>query len=87
MNVFLQVLDPDAFSGQAAFTAESSWLADACRNNPPRPGVERLRLPGEQALVRQHQAQAEGVPLAPKVVDALRHCSQAAGLAMPAPVG
>lgn len=84
MNVFLQVLDPEAFGGSAAFLDESTWLAEACRNNPPRPGIERVRVPGEQAMVRMRAAQARGVPLSPEIVELLSPCLVAAGLEMPA---
>lgn len=62
-SVFLQVIDPTAFAGGAAFTRQTEWLADSCRTNPPRPGVERVRLPGESAARRKRQALAEGVTL------------------------
>ncbi len=83
IGIFLQVIDPEAFAGLDAFTRQTGWLVDACRASPPRPGVARVRLPGEQALVRQRQAVAEGVPLAPSVVAALRPLAEAAGLVWP----
>ena len=52
-SVFVQVLDPDAFAGAAAFRRQTGWIADACRASAPRPGVERVRLPGEAALARR----------------------------------
>lgn len=83
MNVFLQVIDPEAFGGSAAFIDESNWLAEACRSNPPRPGADRMRLPGEQALVRMRAARVQGVPLSAAIAEALLPCLQAAGLALP----
>ena len=83
IGIFLQVIDPKAFAGLDAFTRQTGWLVDACRNNPPRPGGPRVRLPGEQAAARQQQAVEEGVPLAANVVQALRPLVEAAGLGWP----
>lgn len=83
MNVFLQVIDPQAFGGRDAFVAESTWLADACRTNPPRPGVGKVRVPGERAMALRRAAQTHGVPLATFVADALASCLNAVGLALP----
>ncbi|MDO8777291.1 MAG: Ldh family oxidoreductase [Burkholderiaceae bacterium] len=87
IGIFLQVTDPAAFGGRDAFTRQTGWLVDACHANPPLPGGPRVRLPGEQALVRQRQAVAEGVPLAASVVAALRPLVEAGGLAWPAATG
>ncbi|MDM0107708.1 Ldh family oxidoreductase [Variovorax sp. J22R24] len=80
MNVFLQVIDPDAFGGRSAFEAESTWLAEACRKNPPRPGVEKVRVPGEHAMSQQRAAQAQGVPLSRTIADALAACMAERGI-------
>ena len=85
-SIFLQVIDPAAFGGLAGFTRQTGWLVDACHANPPLPGGPPVRVPGEQALVRQRQAQSAGVPLADSVVQALRPLVEAAGLAWPAPL-
>lgn len=85
MNVFLQVIDPAAFGGGEAFIAETTWLAEACRDNPPRPGVRKVRVPGEQAMVLQRTARAQGVPLPAVAMDALAECLRAAGLPVPSP--
>ncbi|PWK66419.1 Ldh family oxidoreductase [Aminobacter sp. AP02] len=70
--VYLQVIDPTAFAGDAAFVRQTGWLADACRKNPPRPGVERVRLPGESSIWRKQQALADGLALHEGVFDKLK---------------
>jgi LDH2 family malate/lactate/ureidoglycolate dehydrogenase len=67
-SVFVQVLDPDAFAGGAAFRRQTAWIADACHASPPRAGVERVRLPGEAALARRRRALAEGLELYPGIM-------------------
>jgi hypothetical protein len=62
--VFVLVIDPAAFGGTEAFIRQTAWLADACRAATPRPGFDRVRLPGEASQERRAQQQAEGVELA-----------------------
>lgn len=83
--VWLQVIDPTAFAGQEAFKRQTSWLVAACRDNPPRPGVERVRVPGDQAMKRKRAALANGVPLSAAIVNGLKPHLEAAGLALPGP--
>lgn len=86
MNVFLQVIDPEAFGGREAFVAESTWLSESCRNNPPGPGVERVRVPGEQAMARHREAIELGVLLTPSLQEAVDPSLKQAGLAWPQPI-
>jgi L-lactate dehydrogenase len=81
--VFVQVIDPAAFGGRDAFTRQTGWLAQACRTTAPRPGVERVRLPGDQALARKRAALADGVVLHPGVLDALKPWAEKFGVAVP----
>jgi L-lactate dehydrogenase len=83
--VFLQVIDPAAFGGSDAFVRQTDWLVEACRKSAPRPGVERVRLPGEGALARKRAALAHGVELYPGIVDALRPLADKFGVAVPEP--
>jgi LDH2 family malate/lactate/ureidoglycolate dehydrogenase len=70
-SVFVQVIDPGAFGGSAAFTRETGWLANACRSTPPVPDVDAVRLPGQRGLERKRRALAEGVELYPGILAAL----------------
>ncbi|MGD9509635.1 MAG: Ldh family oxidoreductase [Geminicoccaceae bacterium] len=76
--VFVQLLDPDAFAGGDAFRRQTDRLVEACRSAAPRPGVERVRLPGEAALARRRRALAEGVELYPGILERLRERADAA---------
>ena len=71
-SVFVQLFDPDAFSGGEAFRRQTQWIAEACRASAPRPGVDRVRLPGEAALARRRRALAEGVQLYPGIMERLQ---------------
>ncbi len=83
VSVYLQVIDPDAFGGQDGFTEQSTFLADTCRSSPPRPDVDRVRMPGERALALRKAALAEGVPLSSEITTPL--ASRARGFGLPFP--
>ncbi|MGO8134399.1 hypothetical protein ACC730_38490, partial [Rhizobium ruizarguesonis] len=49
-SAFLQVIDTAFFAGLDAFTAQSDFLASACRINPPEPWNNGpVRMPGDSA--------------------------------------
>lgn len=79
-SVWLQVIDPTAFAGEEAFRRQTSWLTAACRDNPPRPGVERVRVPGDRAMQCRRAALRDGVPLSAAIVGALAPHLENAGL-------
>ncbi len=84
--VTVQVWDPDAFGGRDAFLRQTGWLADACHANPPRPGVSRVRLPGEAALGRKRTALADGVALYPTIIASIEPHAERLGVAVPKPI-
>ncbi len=83
-SVFVQVLDPQAFAGLDAFTRQLDHLRDNCHASKPRPGVERVRLPGEAGLARKRKQVAEGVALHTSIMPALLPFAGHAGIAVPA---
>jgi len=70
-SVFLQMIDPDAFGGRAAFLQETQWLAAAVHNNPAPAGSPPVRLPGSRALQLRAEQLERGVALYSGVVPAL----------------
>jgi LDH2 family malate/lactate/ureidoglycolate dehydrogenase len=82
-TVFLQVLDPEAFGGVADFKRQNTWIANACRENPPRPGVEKVRLPGEKGLARKAAQLREGVQLHRGIMPQLVPWAEKLGVALP----
>jgi LDH2 family malate/lactate/ureidoglycolate dehydrogenase len=85
-SVFVQAIDPAAFGGSAAFHRETSWTAAACRECPPAPGSDAVRLPGERALARKLQSLAEGVVLYPGIMTALASHAERLGFTPPSPM-
>lgn len=85
-SVFIQVIDPQAFAGIDAFRRETTWTANACRESPPIPGVDRVRLPGERGLKRKREALANGVSLYPGIMEALAPFAEKYDVALPSPL-
>jgi LDH2 family malate/lactate/ureidoglycolate dehydrogenase len=82
-TAFVQVLDPEAFGGLAAFRRQLDFLADAAHGSKPRPGVERVRLPGEAGMRRYREQRAQGVALYPTIMPALAPWAEKLGVALP----
>ncbi|MGH6930242.1 MAG: Ldh family oxidoreductase, partial [Dongiaceae bacterium] len=80
---FVQVFDPAAFGGSDSFIRETGWIAEACRSNPPAPGVSAVRLPGQQALANKRAALKDGVPLYPGIIDALKPWAETLKVTVP----
>ena len=78
-----RMIDPEAFGGSAAFLGETEWLAAACRDNPPVPGGDAVRLPGQRGLERKRLALAEGVALYPGIISALEPYAKKCGATPP----
>jgi LDH2 family malate/lactate/ureidoglycolate dehydrogenase len=85
-SVYIQIMDPQAFGGAANFLRQTGFIADACRRNPPAPGIEAVRLPGQQGLARKRRALAEGLRLYPGIMAALRPLAGQLGVAAPHPI-
>jgi LDH2 family malate/lactate/ureidoglycolate dehydrogenase len=86
-SVFVQVIDPAAFGGLEAFRRQTDWVVAACRENPARPGVDRVRLPGERGLASKRAALADGLRLYPGIMAALATWAAKLGVKPPAPRG
>jgi LDH2 family malate/lactate/ureidoglycolate dehydrogenase len=82
-TVFVQVLDPEAFAGRAAFVRQMDFIAASARDAKPRPGVERVRLPGEGGLARHREQKAKGVALYPAIMPALVPWAEKLAVAVP----
>jgi L-lactate dehydrogenase len=83
----VQVIDPQKFAGHAAFVRQMAWTVAACRQSPPRPGFDAVRLPGQSAMVRRRAALADGVRLHPAIMPALQGWAQKLAVTAPTPIG
>jgi L-lactate dehydrogenase len=87
MGIWLQVTDPQAFAGTAAFKRQTGWLAEQCQVNPPRPGVERVRIPGGEAGRRRRAGLAHGVCLSQAAIAAITAHAARHQMEFPDPAG
>src|SRR5688572_12470005 len=85
-TVFVQAIDPAAFGGLNAFARQAEWIAQACRNNPPRAGVDAVRMPGERGLARRREQLANGVALHEDILPPLQEWSTRFSVPIPTPV-
>ena len=85
-TLFAQVIDPQAFSGLPAFRDQMDWVAKACVDNPPAPGVERVRLPGERGIALRDAQLRGGVRLRDAIVAELAQWAGDLGVPLPEPV-
>ena len=69
--LFVQAMDPELYEGAQSFLRQTTFVAETCRSNPPAPGIESVRLPGDAALARKAHALRHGVQLYPGIWDAL----------------
>lgn len=84
--VFILVLDPAAFAGQADFLRQAGALSDLCRSSQPREGFTRVALPGKHARERSRAQRRDGVRLSPGIVAGLAGCAAASGVGVPAAI-
>ena len=85
-NVFLEIFDPAAFAGYRDFVRQTAFLSAACRDTPPRPGFDRVRLPGERALQMRSNQLRDGVALHASIMPALMPWADKLGVRAPAPL-
>jgi LDH2 family malate/lactate/ureidoglycolate dehydrogenase len=85
--VFLQVINPDFFSGTETLKEEASWLADACRKSRARPGEPAVRMPGDSANAMRRKQVREGVTLHPGIMGELKKLAEKLHVSQPQPLG
>ncbi|PLC48646.1 lactate dehydrogenase [Pollutimonas subterranea] len=85
-TVFMTLYDPSAFAGAEAFERQTDWIADACRGNPPVPGVGAVRMPGDRGMARRAEQLTEGVALHASIRPMLDECSERYGIAFPSSI-
>ncbi len=83
-TVFVQVIDPRAFAGLAAFTRQTGTVTQRCRASRPAQAGTPVRTPGEHGLHLAARQRAQGVALYPSIMPALEPWAAKLGVALPA---
>jgi LDH2 family malate/lactate/ureidoglycolate dehydrogenase len=79
-TVHVQAWDPAAFGGVAALARENAAMRDACQATPPRPGFDRVRVPGERGLAYKRKQLVEGLSLHPSIPPKLEALGKRLGI-------
>lgn len=82
-TVFLQVIDPGAFAGLAAFEQQMDEVARQCRAVRPIHANRPVRLPGERGYQLAAEQASEGVALHESILPSLKPWAEKYGVAMP----
>ncbi|MFC3703886.1 Ldh family oxidoreductase [Devosia honganensis] len=85
-SVFVQVIDPAAFSGLDDFADQAEALVRLCHGARPHPDFTAVRLPGERALARKRHALQHGIVLHAYTLTKLTELSRRLGLSLPQPL-
>lgn len=85
-SLYVQVIDPEFFAGLDAYASQTQWIAQSCRDNPPLPGKDAVRVPGDRAAKIKQQALREGLSLSSVIWKSLTELSQRTGCPLPEPL-
>ncbi|HEY7803907.1 MAG TPA: Ldh family oxidoreductase [Orrella sp.] len=86
-TVHITLYDIASFAGQTDFLRQMDEIADQCINNPPRPGVSKVRLPGQGGLAKRDEQLQSGVRLHPDIAKGLVGFCDQYGKVWPTPIG
>jgi LDH2 family malate/lactate/ureidoglycolate dehydrogenase len=82
-TVFVQIIDPRAFSGIDAFNRQMGAVAQQCHASRPAQPGRAVHTPGERGLGLAQQQRERGVELYPSVMPALQPWAQKLGVTPP----
>jgi LDH2 family malate/lactate/ureidoglycolate dehydrogenase len=82
-SVFILMIDPAAFGSNDAYLRQVEALAAACHASPPRPGFDRVRLPGEASARRREAQLRHGMALGPDILSAIAPWAEKLGVPLP----
>jgi L-lactate dehydrogenase len=84
--VFLQIIDPRAFSGQSAFNTQMDEISRQCHASRPAQADRWVRTPGERGLKLKAGSAKEGVALYPNIMPMLVPWAEKFKIALPSAV-
>jgi len=85
-NIFVQVIDPDAFGGRSDLLRETGHLGEHLRNTPPQKADQPVRVPGDRAAAAYEEQTSQGVALHPEIMPRLEPLLKKYKIKPPKPV-
>jgi L-lactate dehydrogenase len=82
-TVFLQIIDPAAFSGLDAFKRQTDKVAELCHASRPAKAGAAVRTPGERGFLLAAAQMQNGVDLYPSIMPTLQAWAEKLGVALP----
>ncbi|WP_421847328.1 Ldh family oxidoreductase [Marinomonas sp.] len=82
-NVYIQLIDPEAFAGLEAFKEQMDKLTELCLASRPKEEGKPVRVPGEFGLSCAKQSKTQGIRLNDETLDRLKQSAEAAGIEFP----
>ena len=76
LSTFVQVIDPEAFAGLKVFKDEMTFLYEQCISNPPINENNKVRMPGQKALLRRENSIKKGLELSKETLAVLKSISE-----------
>lgn len=80
LSIYIQVIDPNAFAGLETFKNEMSFLYNECINNPPIDKNNKVRMPGQNALLCRKKSIENGIDLSKETLKSLEEISKKFGI-------
>ncbi|SBS24756.1 L-lactate dehydrogenase [Marinomonas spartinae] len=84
-NVYIQLIDPEAFAGLAVFKQQMDKLTELCLASRPKDDTSPVRVPGQFGLDCAKQSKVHGVRLNDETLNRLQKSAQEAGIEFPKP--
>lgn len=82
-SIFLQVIDPERFSGREGLEEEMIELTDMCRSSAPRKEGTPVRVPGDRALALKKEQLQRGVALPEEITAIVKEECDREGIPFP----
>lgn len=79
-GVFMQAINPEAFIPREEFEKRVDMLIRACRRSSPRPGFDKVRIPGDPEREAEKKAWKFGIPIDEELWEELVELGQKYGV-------
>ncbi|HTB64161.1 MAG TPA: Ldh family oxidoreductase [Opitutales bacterium] len=82
-SIYMQIVDPKFFGGRTAWARETEFFATICRKSKTKPGISKVRMPGDDAQAQHKEQLKHGIKLHPGILLALQPWANKYSLQIP----